>query len=225
MDRAASTDLAAYYARRAAEYETIYARPERQEELAGLREAVRGFLAGCDVLEVACGTGYWTAAVAGSARSVLALDCNEEVLALARGKRLPPARVTFRRADAYAPPVPPHACDAGLAAFWWSHVPGARLGEFLRGFRAVLAPDARFIFLDNLYVEGSSTPVSRTDDEGNTYQLRRLADGSRHEVLKNFPAESALRAAVAGLAEEIRVETGRYYWQLTGRFVAPEPAR
>ena len=49
--------------------------------------------------------------------------------------------------------------------------------------------------LDNQYVLGSSTPISRTDAEGNTYQTRPLKDGSSHEVLKNFPTHAQLLAA------------------------------
>ena len=66
--------------------------------------------------------------------------------------------------------------------------------------------------MDNAYVEGSSTPLSRTDESGDTYQIRKLDDGSIHEVLKNFPTESELRAAVDGLATEVQVEFLRYYW-------------
>jgi hypothetical protein len=102
-----------------------------------------------------------------------------------------------------------------LAAFWWSHVPKARLTDFLRGFHRVLAPGARVVFLDNVYVEGSSTPLSRTDAHGNTYQLRRLDDGSTHEVLKNFPTEPELRHVVAGWADDVQVEFLRYYWILS----------
>jgi demethylmenaquinone methyltransferase/2-methoxy-6-polyprenyl-1,4-benzoquinol methylase len=78
-------------------------------------------------------------------------------------------------------------------------------------------PGAQVVFIDNVYVEGSSTPVSRTDAHGDTYQTRRLDDGSKHEVLKNFPTESALRAAVDGLATDMRVEFLQYYWILTYR--------
>jgi demethylmenaquinone methyltransferase/2-methoxy-6-polyprenyl-1,4-benzoquinol methylase len=47
--------------------------------------------------------------------------------------------------------------------------------------------------------------------------MRRLDDGSGHEVLKNFPTESALRAAVEGFAAEVRVEFLQYYWILSYR--------
>lgn len=58
-------------------------------------------------------------------------------------------------------------------------------------------------------------PISRTDEHGDTYQMRGLDDGSRHEVLKNFPTESELRAAVHGMATEVRVELLQYYWALS----------
>jgi len=71
------------------------------------------------------------------------------------------------------------------------------------------------VFIDNAYVEGSSTAISRTDEHGDTYQMRRLDDGSQYEVLKNFPTESELRASVAGTATGVRVEFLRYYWILS----------
>ena len=207
--------MAKYYAERAKEYEHIYARPERQHDLRRVREFVESSFVGHHVFELACGTGYWTEVVARGALSVIAADINEEVLALARSKAIDPKRVTFHRVDAYSLPAFPQKFTAGLAAFWWSHVPKARLSSFLNGFHQVLSPGAKVVFIDNRYVEGSSTPVSRTDDFGNTYQERRLEDGSVHEVLKNFPGESELRSAVEGVARRARIELLTYYWILS----------
>ena len=123
-------------------------------------------------------------------------------------------KVTFQIEDAYALPSLSRRFNAGLSVFWWSHVPKSRLHGFLRGFHRVLSPGAKVVFIDNVYVEGSSTPISRTDEQGNTYQLRRLDDGSTHEVLKNFPEDSELRAAVEDLASDVRVEFLEYYWVL-----------
>lgn len=208
-----------YYAGRACEYERIYQKPERPPSLRWLRNFVQGFFAGADVFEVACGTGYWTEVVARRAASVLATDINDEVLAIARAKPLDVRRVAFLKADAYASAVA-ERFNAGLSAFWWSHVPKSRMRTFLRDFHRVLAPGAKVMFLDNTYVEGISTPIYRSDAQGNTYQLRRLGDGSTHEVLKNFPTQSELRAAVKGLALDVRVEFLPHYWMLT--YLLPE---
>jgi demethylmenaquinone methyltransferase/2-methoxy-6-polyprenyl-1,4-benzoquinol methylase len=213
----ASPDMTAYYARRAQEYEKIYAKPERQADLAALRARLPELLAGRRIYEVACGTGYWTQTIAPAAAAVFATDYNEEVLAIARTKPLPPGRVTFARADAFKPPLPPRPCDAGLAAFWWSHLRrGEQTASFLRAFFARLRPHASFVFLDNRFVAGSSTPLARTDGDGNTFQQRRLADGTTHEVLKNFPTEAEVRAALEAHAARIVWEQSDYYWLAWG---------
>jgi SAM-dependent methyltransferase len=206
--------LQEYYARRAAEYERIYHKPERQAELALLKQLVGDHLAGRRVLEIACGTGYWTEVIAPRARSVTATDVNEEVLSVARTKRFPPGRVQFLRADAYAPASIPGEFDAVYAGFWWSHIARTRLADFLAAWHARLPRSTRILFIDNNYVAGSSTPIAHADENGNSYQLRRLDTGETFEVLKNFPTEAELRAAVAPFAAGIDVRLFQYYWAL-----------
>jgi SAM-dependent methyltransferase len=201
-----------YYANRAQEYERIYHRPERQDDLRRLRDYVASAFTDTHVFEVACGTGYWTEIIARSATSVVATDINEEVLAVARSKPIDARKVMFLQENAYALPVLPQRFAGGFSAFWWSHIPKARIQEFLRGFHRVLSPGARVVFLDNVYVDGSSTPISRTDEHGDSHQIRQLEDGSRHEVLKNFPTERELRASLEGMAENVRVDFLQYYW-------------
>ncbi|MGH7945937.1 MAG: class I SAM-dependent methyltransferase [Opitutaceae bacterium] len=213
----ASTEMAGYYALRAHDYEKIYAKPERQADLAALRMRLPELLAGRRVYEVACGTGYWTQFVATAASAIFAIDYNDEVLAIARAKAMPADTVTFARGDAFALPAPPHPCDAAFAGFWWSHVKrGAELAGFLQNLFAQLEPGARFVFLDNAYVSGSSTPLARVDAGGNTYQQRPLADGSVHEVLKNFPTEAQVRSALLPHATKVVWEPREYYWLAWG---------
>jgi len=204
-----------YYSRRAAEYERIYHKPERQADLARLRKHLCARLANRRVLEVACGTGYWTAAITEAATSIVATDASEEVLAIARAKGLDACRVTFRRADAWKLTEVAGDFDAGLAAFWWSHLPKDRLPAFLDEFHAALQPGARVLFADNRFVPGSSTPVSRTDEAGNTYQLRFLDDGTTHEVLKNFPTRTDLIELATGRGQSIEVVEWPYFWCLS----------
>jgi len=206
--------IESYYARRAQEYERIYEKPERQQDLRTLRSVVEQTFRGKHVLEIAGGTGYWTEVLTRSAASVTAVDINNEVLDIARAKSL---KATFHRADVYALPNFQHTFDAGLAAFWWSHVPKTRLRSFLTDFHHAFAPGATIMFIDNIYVEGSSTPISRTDADGNTYQTRKLDDGSTHEVLKNFPTAEDLRHASGGLAHGLYIEYLTHYWLMRYR--------
>ena len=208
-------EIADYYARRASEYERVYDKPERQADLAVLKKRVAALCAGRKVLEVACGTGWWTEALAPAAAQVTALDINEETLRIARSKPLPPGRVEFLRADAYALPDFGRRPDLLFAAFWWSHVPLERLDAFLAQAVAAVAPGALIAFLDNCYVEASSTPITRRDALGNTYQRRALEDGSLHEVLKNFPAEGGLIGRASRHGWGANVELLPHYWLLT----------
>lgn len=209
--------MEAYYARRAAEYEKIYDKPERQADLARMRADIPALFRGERVLEIACGTGYWTPLIAEQAESVLATDYNEEPLAIAKSKAYRRANVTFAQADAYALPDWGQKFSACYAGFWWSHVPLGEIAGFLGNLEKVLQPGATVAFMDNRYVEGSSTPISRTDAEGNTYQARRLADGSSHEVLKNFPTAQELRAR---LGKDVRYVEYEYYWIASYRIMA-----
>jgi ubiquinone/menaquinone biosynthesis C-methylase UbiE len=212
---AAIPDLVHYYRLRAKEFEQVYEKPERQADLAVLRDLAAHAMAGHEVLEIACGTGYWTQVCAASARSVLAVDLAEETLKIARAKEYPFGKVRFGTADAFQLEAVPGTYTAGLACFWWSHVPRERLRAFLQAWHRRLGPGARVVLLDNRYVEGSSTPLSRRDAAGNTYQQRRLEDGSSHEVLKNFPTSHELREAIRDLARDVRITELPYYWYLS----------
>ncbi len=206
------SELVAYYERRARDYEAIYAKPERQADLGKLRKLIPAKLAGRNVLEVACGTGYWTERVAPVAERVVAVDMAEETMRIAAAKPLPRDRVRFETADAYALPVSLGTFDAAFAGFWWSHVPRSRMGAFLGSLHRRLAPGARVVLLDNLYVEGSSTAIAGFDTEGNTFQVRRLADGGTVRVMKNFPSETELRGDFTAHAADFEYLALEYYW-------------
>jgi protein-L-isoaspartate O-methyltransferase len=204
--------LAEYYAQRAGEYDAIYARPERQRDLARLRDLLPPMVAGRHVLEVAAGTGYWTRVMSGSAATITATDVNDETLAVARIRTYGPARVSFLTADAYALAAVPGEFDVIFCGFWWSHIPRADIPMFLRGLRGRLAPGTALILLDNRYVPGSNHPVSRTGPDGDTFQQRRLGNGRAFEVLKNFPDADQLGRDLAGTATGLRWSELDYYW-------------
>ena len=206
--------LQSYYAQRAGSYERIYQKPERQAELRALEAWLPGCFAGRHVLEIACGTGWWTPHGARDAAAWLATDLNPETLAIARAKALP-ACVQVSQLDAWRlDTLGTQRFDAAFAGFWWSHVERARLPGWLEQLHARLQPGARVVFLDNRYVPGSSTPIARTDAAGDSWQRRTLDDGSVHEVLKNFPTRDEALSALGVRSRDAEWTEHPHYWVL-----------
>ena len=212
--------MQSYYAARAPEYDQVYQKPERQADLQALRQWLPPLFCGARLLEIACGTGFWTQLIAPLAAELVALDAAPETLGIAM-TRVPGEKVRFLVGDAYRLPTDQGQFNAAFAGFWFSHVPRQRQREFLAGLAAVLSPGARVVLLDNLFVEGSNLPITERDAEGNTYQTRKLEDGSIHRVLKNFPAEAELRALIEGLGEHAGYTKFGYYWAF--QYVAVRP--
>jgi SAM-dependent methyltransferase len=211
-----SPELIDYYRRRAGEYEAIYAWPERQCDLSILKEAIPGALQARNVLEIACGTGYWTQLIAGTAKRIVATDLAPEPMAIARAKDYGRCPVEWRIADAYALDESLGSFDAAFAGFWWSHVPLSRRAPFLQSLHGRLVSGARVVMFDNRYVAGAMHPIAERDAEGNSYQHRRLADGSENRVLKNFPDEAELRACFSRFRALVYTPL-QYYWLLEYR--------
>ena len=205
-----------YYAQRAQEYERIYAKPERQADLRAMEAWVAQAFVGRKVLEVACGTGWWTPFGSQACSAWCATDLNAQTLEIARHKPLPAGKVRFALVDAYTwSGLEDTDFTGAFAGFWWSHVPLERLRGWLDSLHARLKPGARVVFLDNRYVEGSSTPIARRDGQGNTWQQRRLDDGSTHDVLKNFPTQDQALAALGPRAQQAQWVEFDHYWILS----------
>jgi len=209
--------LREYYDRRAWGYEAIYRRddPVRQSEQAAIAAAMKERLEGRDVLEIACGTGFWTQVIADTARHVVAVDASPEMLAVARQKGLPSGKVVFRHADAYALEKIPGAFDAGVANFWLSHIPRARMTDFLTGFHKRLGTGAVVFMADNVYVPGMGGVLLAPPGSEDTFKLRQLSDGSTHRILKNYYDARTLRGLVEPWARDLKVSAGNCFWWIT----------
>lgn len=207
------SDLVDYYRARALEYEAVYAKPERQYDLRQLQQIIPEWFEGRHVLEVACGTGYWTRYIATRAAAITGCDLAEETLDVAIAQKGAHAPTNFVIADAFALEQVPGTFDACFVGFFWSHIPRDRIHTFLSGLHRRLSNGGRVLIVDNRYVAGSNWPITRTDSLGNTYQDRTLSTGAQHEVLKNFPSADELETTltVAG-ALNLNVRTMEYFW-------------
>ena len=207
--------MRAYYQQRAGEYDEWYLREGRfagraeserwHAEVALLRERVQGFGHG-RLLEIAAGTGWWTQHLARRA-AVTALDYAPAMLAQL-GSRLAAhglqaARV---RGDAYALPFAAQSFECGFFGFWLSHVPHARLPEFVAELQRVIRPGGLVMVVD-------SAPTDPEQIPGREFLHERvLNDGSRHHVLKILHTPASLSDTLAPLGGPIDSwSTGRFF--------------
>jgi ubiquinone/menaquinone biosynthesis C-methylase UbiE len=210
------SDLVNYYRRRAEEYEEVYHRPdaERQKEQDLMAEVMKDHLRGRDVIDLACGTGYWDRILSETARKITGVDVSAEVLDIARTKvyRCP---TEFRVGDAYDPPFSEASFDGALTTMWISHIPRDRVHGFIESMHRVLRKGSRVFVADNAYVEGVGGRLVRREGDENTYKLRTLKDGSEHLVLKNYYTPAGLAELFGGHVEgftESNIHYGRGYW-------------
>lgn len=203
-----------YYEQRAPEYEAVYEKPERQSDLAWLEYQLLEAVTDRRVVEIACGTGYWTRRMAAKATAVLATDASPQ-LANTAARSAQFDNVAAAVADIYA--LPDYTeYDCVIGGFIYSHVPAAKRQKFFQSIQRSLGSGKRVVLFDNRFVAGSSTPISNTTPEGDTFQVRRLADGSEHKVLKNFPTAEELSTGLQSICKTVAVQNSEYFWFAVG---------
>src|SRR5688500_4653436 len=137
-----SAEMQAYYAARAPYYDAVYLKPERKADIAFLAAYLPTLFAGRAVLEVACGTGYWTQHIALKATRLVATDATLEPLEFAK-LRPNTGSVVFRQEDAYNLPADLGTFQGAFAGLWFSHVPIGSRPAFMRSLHARLQSAAK----------------------------------------------------------------------------------
>jgi hypothetical protein len=143
-------------------------------------------------------------------------DVREQVAELTDGHEV----LTLSAEDGVLPEIPADAAGYGavVAEFCWSRLKRDEQDAFLAKMKKVSGKDALLVLLDEIYVEGTSNTVARTDAQGNTYEIVTTEDGQRVERPMSYPTDSALRKRLANAAKEIRVARWEYFWVLTCKF-------
>ncbi len=80
-------DLVSYFTESAKEYQDVYLNPDEQEDLLEATKIFQDLFAQKTVLEIACGTGYWTERIAKTATSILGTDINESMIEIAKQRQ------------------------------------------------------------------------------------------------------------------------------------------
>lgn len=199
----------AYYRARAGEYDDWFERlgrydhgPEFRErwraEVAEVRAALERFRPAGRVLELACGTGWWTEQLLPFADEITAVDFSPEVLALNRRRVGHTPRVRHAQADIFA--LHPEAeYDVVFFSFWLSHVPPERFEAFWAMVARALAPGGRVFFIDSLRTELSTARDHVLPAPDDVVAERKLDDGRRFRIIKIFYRPDDLQARLRAL--------------------------
>jgi SAM-dependent methyltransferase len=210
-----------YYVERAGEYEDWWFRRGRYShgaeaderwfaETAALRAELDRMAPRGEVLELACGTGLWTAALAEQAERVTALDAAGEALALAREK-VTAGNVQWRQADVFAF-EPERRFDVCFFSFWLSHVPREMLPSFMEKVARGLAPGGRALLFDSARSERASARDHALNAPGEELSRRRLADGREYTIVKHWFEAGALQRTLQALGWTARTgSTGEFF--------------
>ncbi len=210
-----------YYRSRAAEYDEWFLRQGRYdhgpEENARWRaeadeaaHALDMFLAaapgrGRAALELAAGTGLWTARLIERCDQLTVVDASPEALALNRERLGASAeQVTYLVADLFTW-RPTRRYDVVFFSFWLSHVPPARFAAFWSLIGACLAPGGRVFLVDSRYTPTSTARDHQLEGPDASMVTRRLNDGSEYRIVKVFYAPEGLceRLAAHGWQADI----------------------
>ncbi|MFT5114530.1 MAG: phospholipid N-methyltransferase, partial [Parasphingorhabdus sp.] len=138
-----------YYENRQSEYESIYSKPERQEDLAWLSDQLQKFTTDSNVFELACGTGYWTRRMVAYASSVHATDLSPQLVTAALASCIG-GKSSGSTIDAFnLPENLESAYDCLVAGFLFSHILIEQRQSFLKGIVKAIGAGARLVLFDN----------------------------------------------------------------------------
>jgi SAM-dependent methyltransferase len=210
-----------YYRARASEYDQWFLRQGRYDrgpdsnqrwfaQDRAVLDRLNAFGPTGSVLELACGTGIWTARLVPHARELVAVDASPEVIAINRD-RLRSSNVKYIEADVFA--WTPHTqFDVVFFGFWLSHVPPERFGAFWSLVRQALKPDGRFFLVDSAYEPTSTAKDQRLRSRTATTLTRRLNDGREFQIYKIFYDPQSLQERLDQLGWHAEVhQTANYF--------------
>jgi ubiquinone/menaquinone biosynthesis C-methylase UbiE len=213
----------AYYRAMAPDYDAAAARDPDVADRPELEAALAEFGPAGDVVELAGGTGSWTASLARHATRLTVVDAAPEVLAINAAKLSSASiAVEYLLADLFTW-RPPRRYDVVFFSYWLSHVPVSRFAAFWELVRAALAPGGRVFFLDSARPTRQPFDHVLRDEPERGLSQRRLDDGRRFQVVKVFwdPEDLARRLDALGFQVTVRVTESGHCLYGAG---APSPA-
>jgi demethylmenaquinone methyltransferase/2-methoxy-6-polyprenyl-1,4-benzoquinol methylase len=185
-----------YYRDRSTEYDEWFLRLGRYDkgetinnlwfsEVKQLVDILDQFNAQGDVLELACGTGWWTEQLVRYANTITAVDASSEVMDINRSKLSGNScPINYEQHDLFTW-QPDRKFDIIFFSFWLSHVPPELLDSFLDKIRISLKKNGRIFFIDSL-PNNIATAHDQTFDKDNHINKRKINNGKEYDIIKVF---------------------------------------
>lgn len=187
-----ATEMFAYYEARADGYDDFYqgkgqALPELASEYpvdtAGVASLLSSFGRG-DVIDLACGTGFWLTAYGARCESVTLVDQSAKVLARCRRRADElglAGKARLVRGDLFDVPLPDRAYDACLLGFLVSHLTDPQIETLFARLRRLLRPRAELALIDSAWSD-ARRPYRQRDG----FEPRPLPDGRTFTIRKKY---------------------------------------
>lgn len=206
--------LAEYYSKRAKEYDEVYHRPDkiRLQEQKILAESITQTFRGKFVLELACGTGFWTKHLIKSAKKVLATDYSLNMLEIASSRLSKNSGIILLQTDAYHPPTSIPKFNGAMANFWFSHILKSQVSKFLNTLHSKLSKKSVVLFADAIYIQGLGGELLIKDKYNNTYKRRILKSGEQFDILKNYYSKEDLRGIFERYSNKVEIKYLTNFW-------------
>jgi len=203
-----------YFSKKAPEYEEVYAIPDpiRLKEQEIIEQYITNSFTNRYVLEIACGTGYWTKHLLKSAQKVVAIDASDKMLEISSKQYASYPQVNFFLADAYNPPISFPPFSGTMANFWFSHVPKKNMHQFLDTLHSRLSSNAFVLFVDSNFRGEESGKFIQKKGTEDTWKRRKLQNGEEYDVLKNYFTKNELEDVFSKYAKNLDIQYLTNFW-------------
>ncbi|MBN1591869.1 MAG: class I SAM-dependent methyltransferase [Candidatus Coatesbacteria bacterium] len=181
---------ASYYDARAEEYDQFYTgegsfediKSEIMADHKAISAMIESFALG-SLLDVACGTSYYSQTYSKGASSVTGVDISRRMLSESRKRHLAlGVKSSLIRADSFMLPLAAGKFDRCFIGFLLSHLSDEDIVALIKAISPLMKADGKIAIVDSAWTEMRS----RQSRKRSSYQTRTLDDGREFSVFKRY---------------------------------------
>lgn len=209
-----------YYEARMPYFEDTYLKESTSKDRELIKIQLKKHLCGKRILEVGCGTGYWTSVMLPIASEYLGFDQSQTAVSVCSEKFSDFPNTNFLQGNIYSWVNTNFHFDVIVGGFIISHLDRKFVRDINTFLKQRIKENCWVVWYDNSFKEGFSIPIKNTDVRGNDIQPRQLENGKRCKIIKNFYNENELREIFSKESSEFSLLFFDHYWFIKYRLQA-----